>query len=301
MTEAQYIYEFGLFRVDPNTMRLFKEGQHIALSQKAFDLLLLLVPSKGRTLSKQFLLNELWPDVNVSEHNLTQTISVLRKALGETAGEHRFIMTVPGSGYRFVAEVRSLPFKLDSERETSDSPVDGARPLLNRSSRIWSVALGGFALLLLAVGAMVTLVFLTRGKPSLVGFRKPPELMAVMPFRTLDDESSRAKLGTGLTDALIKRLSSTTDVRVSPMTDVLKYDCPKTNLVGAGRALGADSVVEGRVQKIADRVRVTVQIMRVSDGRTMWTDMVDEDFTDTFSLEDRVSEKLAPRITQAIR
>ncbi len=102
------IYGFDEFRIDTQKRRLGREGEVIPLTSKAFDLLLALVESGGREISKDELMQRVWPDQIVEDANLTVTMSHLRKALGERANEHRFIVTIPGRGYRFIAEVIDL-------------------------------------------------------------------------------------------------------------------------------------------------------------------------------------------------
>lgn len=107
--QAHVIYEFGEFRLDALRRVLTSriDGQPVQLTGKAFDALLYLVECAGELLDKPTLMSELWPNVVVEESNLTQTIHTLRRALDERPDEHRFIVTVPGRGYRFVADVTS--------------------------------------------------------------------------------------------------------------------------------------------------------------------------------------------------
>ncbi len=99
------IYRFGQFRLEPSERRLSRGGDPVALTAKAFDVLLTLVRNSGQLVTKQTLLDTVWPDVVVDESNLTFTISILRKALGETRSGPRYIETVPKQGYRFVARL----------------------------------------------------------------------------------------------------------------------------------------------------------------------------------------------------
>lgn len=101
---ANPVQEFGGFRMDIGSRELLRDGRPVPLTPKAFDALLLLVQNRGRLVAKDELMQALWPDTFVAEANLTQTIFMLRKALGESASEHTFILTVPGYGYRFAAE-----------------------------------------------------------------------------------------------------------------------------------------------------------------------------------------------------
>jgi DNA-binding winged helix-turn-helix (wHTH) protein/Tol biopolymer transport system component len=102
------LYQFGDFRLDPGRRLLWKQDQPIQLQPKAFDTLLALVQHNDRVVTKDELMKLVWKDAFVEESNLTQNIFVLRKTLGETAGAHRFIVTVPGRGYRFAEMVRTI-------------------------------------------------------------------------------------------------------------------------------------------------------------------------------------------------
>src|SRR5262245_39397603 len=105
---SKRFYEFGTFRIDTVKRRLLREGEPIALKSKCFETLLALVESRGQVLEKDELMGRIWPDTIVEESNLTGYISTLRKALGENPQEHRYIVTIPGRGYSFVAEVKEV-------------------------------------------------------------------------------------------------------------------------------------------------------------------------------------------------
>jgi TolB-like protein/DNA-binding winged helix-turn-helix (wHTH) protein len=100
-----HMYEFGPFRVDARRRLLLREGKQVRLPAKAFEILLVLLEGKGRLVEKDELMRRVWPDSVVEENNLTVNISALRKSLTESPGEHRYVVTVPGRGYQFVADV----------------------------------------------------------------------------------------------------------------------------------------------------------------------------------------------------
>jgi eukaryotic-like serine/threonine-protein kinase len=106
--QTKHLYEFGPYRIDPSKRLLFRGGESVPLPSKAFDTLLVLVQHKETVVSKEELMRSLWPDTFVEESNLSQSIFLLRKALGETAQDHRYIVTIPGRGYRFAEEVREV-------------------------------------------------------------------------------------------------------------------------------------------------------------------------------------------------
>ena len=107
-------FEFAPFRADPMRRVLLRDSEPVSITAKVFYTLLLLIENHGKLLTKDELLKRLWPDRIVEEASLVQNIAVLRKALQESPGEHQYIVTVPGRGYRFVAPVRA--------------PDDGAQP-----------------------------------------------------------------------------------------------------------------------------------------------------------------------------
>jgi len=149
------IYEFGNFRLDTGKRVLSdRQGAPISLTPKVYDTLAYLVQHAGAVLDKEELLRAVWPGTAIEENNLTQNISQLRRILGERTGDHRYIVTVPGRGYEFVAKVKSaedsvggphaantsivvLPFVNVSADPDFDYFCDGlAEELINQLSRL---------------------------------------------------------------------------------------------------------------------------------------------------------------------
>src|SRR5688572_1219822 len=104
---APHTYTFAEYELDPARRLLLRAGQSIPLNAKSFDLLVVLIQNRERVITKEELMEMVWRDQFVEEANLAVQISALRKVLGEKKGEHRFIVTVPGRGYRFVAELQA--------------------------------------------------------------------------------------------------------------------------------------------------------------------------------------------------
>src|SRR5262249_46694358 len=112
-------YEFGSFSLDSSKRLLMSRRESLALTPKAFDTLLVLVEHAGQVMEKEELLRLVWTDTVVEEGNLTFNIHALRKALGERPSEHKYILTVPGRGYCFVADTRMV----SAESEPSGSEI----------------------------------------------------------------------------------------------------------------------------------------------------------------------------------
>jgi DNA-binding winged helix-turn-helix (wHTH) protein/tetratricopeptide (TPR) repeat protein len=117
------VYKFGEFRIEAGKRLLLRGGALVALTPKAFDTLLHLIQNRQRVVEKDELMQAIWPDTSVEENNLNQNISTLRRVLGESRGENRYIATIPGKGYRFIADVEgggapSGPVQAAPERVT---------------------------------------------------------------------------------------------------------------------------------------------------------------------------------------
>ena len=302
MEKPEKIYEFGDFRLDISERLLLRDGTPVVVTPKVFDLLGLLVENHGHLMEKDRLIKSLWPDSFVEEANLNVNVSALRRVLGESPTESQFIETVPRRGYRFVAavsEIENRPVTPEPEqiKRTSpiipiqnttavlvDQPIEGTAPQ-KRSTR-WVLWLAAICTLLIAV-SLVSWRFTHRSTKA------PIRTLAVLPFRPVSAGTSDAALEIGMADALITRLSNSNQIVVRPTSSVVKYTGAETNTLAAGRELEVDAVLEGRVQRDNNRIRVTVQLLRVSEGAPIWAETFDDYFTNIFAVQDSISEKMA--------
>jgi DNA-binding winged helix-turn-helix (wHTH) protein len=140
------VYRFGPFRLDPVRRLLAKGNEPVPLPSKACDLLHVLLQRGGAAIHRTELLRTVWPDARVEEGNLSQTIFVLRKALGERPDEHRYIVTIPGFGYRFVEPVTwDRAASDDSSRPSTTARASGARGTLTSLAVLPFASLGAGA------------------------------------------------------------------------------------------------------------------------------------------------------------
>jgi DNA-binding winged helix-turn-helix (wHTH) protein/TolB-like protein/Flp pilus assembly protein TadD len=314
---ATRFYEFGHFRLDTEKRLLARDGQPVTLTPKAYETLLALVRHSGRVIEKSELMEILWPDSFVEENNLNQCVSALRKALGESPEQSRYIKTVPGRGYRFVAEVRAAgplendrgggapgPARRDDQTDRGAEDGRGATPRAGgevrqgalsakAGARSWRTA-ALFAAFATLVGLGVLLYSLLRpGRTPPEGTSSEIKSIAVLPFRQLNGAGADDEyLGVGLADALITSLSNSRRIVVRPTSAILKYDSAQQDPLAAGREQGVDSILVGTLQRAGDRVRVDVQLLRVGDGRPLWASKFDEKFTDIFKVQDSISEQV---------
>lgn len=305
-------YEFGAFRLDTVRRLLLREGEIVPLTPKAFDTLLALVENSERVLDKDELLRLIWTDTIVEERNLTVNISTLRKALGEAATEHRYIVTVPGRGYRFAADVHKVTdpgqetgVDADSISDRIQGPPEADRRLPGTTAVAPVIAkrkgyVLSFLIVVVATAiALITYLFKTP-RQSLGGTPTPIRSMAVLPFKPLASDSRDESLELGMADTLIMRLSNLRQIVVRPISAVRKYGGLDQDPLAAGREQGVDAVLDGSIQKTGERIRVTVRLMRAADGQQLWADKFEDKFTDIFAVQDSISERVASALSMKL-
>jgi len=162
------LWEFDYYRFDYERRLLLRGEEPVQLPAKALDTLFVLIQRRGEVVTKDELMKEVWPDAFVEEGNLSQSIHVLRRALGESVEDHRYIVTVPGRGYRFVAEVREIAeIKCDPTR--MPPPISGKRTLMEKALSSFRTNLKAHKswMMLLALTGLVLVFALVKSLPSI--------------------------------------------------------------------------------------------------------------------------------------
>ena len=309
-TPVRLLYEFGPFQLDPPERLLLCDGQPVPMPPRAFDLLVFLVERRGHLVEKDELLKAVWHGSFVEEGNLSVTVSVLRKALTDDRGQHKYIETVSKRGYRFVAEVRQggepepETAPPPPQPEDSGSPVephpaeDVPQPFSRYRVSVSNVIFLSLALVAVVLTAWVIAKTMPRQATLNIPVQGPAEIrsIAVLPFQTLGAKRSDEYLGLGMADALITRLGNTGKIIVRPTSAIQKYAGQQLSPQAAGQEQGVDAVLDGRIQRAADRVRLTVQLIRVRDGEQLWAETFDKESTSLFALEDALSERVAQSV-----
>src|SRR5205809_6608624 len=311
---SAHLYEFGDFRLDTAKRLLQRlDGTTVPLTPRVFETLLYMVEHHDTVLDKERLMAAVWPDSIVEENNLSQNISTLRRIFGETPGSHSYIVTVPGRGYRFVAEVSDRTDNgstaVKAEQGTGPTLAEILTEAATATDRQQSPGKTGgpFALAVLGI-VVVAGAFLVRG--PIVRWLEEDEIrnaapatsaaketdtvrsIAVLPFEPLGQNMNDELLGLGMADAVIGRISNLKQLVVLPIGAVLKYKGPASDPLAAGRALEVDAILSGTIQRSGSQVRTTVQLVHVASGRTIWSEKFDQTFTDIFGIQDSISDSV---------
>lgn len=280
------IYEFGPFRLDAPNRQLQRGVQTIALTPKALDVLVVLVERHGQLVLKDDLLHAVWPDTHVTEANLSQAVFLLRRALGETASENRYISTVAGRGYRFTAEVKVV---------SSIPPPEPARRAVPSPGVIATLAV----VALLASGAAA--LRWARG-----GADAPPSnakaLLAVLPFANLTGDGAQDYFADGLTEEMISQVGNVDPSRLGVIarTSVMRYKAREVPLAQIQRELGVQYVLEGSVRRDPQQVRITVQLVRVNDQSHVWSRQYDRELSKLLTVQADIARDVSAAISRTL-
>lgn len=309
--QNQPFYEFGPFSLEPAERLLVRSGKPVPIAPKAFDALLLLVQNSGHVLSKDQLMSRLWPDTFVEENNLTQHISMLRRALGEGPGQSGYIETVPKLGYRFVVPVREVSGSGDAEfllrrrtrmhivvhkqeEEVAETEAAEGRGAGNKTgwwwqksalARQWIVAclLAGVAAL--AIGGFA---LWRSARTSLQS--NEPRTLAVLPFRNLKQDPESQFLSCSLADAIIDRLGYVSEVVVRPSSYVVKYRDGDADPRTVASELHVQTVLMGNYIKERDRLRVSTELVDVASSDVLWRETLDIHYEQLLTVQDQVAQ-----------
>lgn len=296
-------YRFDQFELFPNQGSLLKDGSRVPLMPKALATLVLLVERAGETVPKEELLERVWDGAAVEENNLTQSISTLRRVLGEKRGDNRYIFTEPGKGYRFVASVSSI--------ERAPTPVSPAPSFAKPDGRAEPGGQTGYRrrARVAAVAAACITSCLALGvwlvSPR-VGAKASRHSVAVLRIRDLSKASNEAWLQTALSEMLTSELAATDKLRTIPAEDVVRWRTDfGTSSESAGQSgllrsasatFGVDAFILGSYVVTGQcpdcRVRVDLGLYNARTGDRSGTIIDEGSAQDLLDLTARLGNKL---------
>lgn len=292
--QIKHFYEFGPFRLDPLKRRLMRDEEPLRLTPKAFDLLVVLVEAGGRTMEKDELLEKVWPGTVVEENNLNQNITALRKSLGDSRQDSQYIATIPGLGYRFVADVRKVEVGADVPpiRETVPPSEMRAEATVGKptGTRIFR-----YALLILAPLVLVALVYAWYTKETPKPTVTASSIM-VLPLENLSGDPEQEYFADGMTDALIGDLAKIGGLHVISRTSSMHYKGTKKSLPEIAREINVDVIVEGTVQRSGDRVVIRAQLIHAATDRHLWVETYERGMRDVLDLQSEIAQAIAREV-----
>jgi TolB-like protein/DNA-binding winged helix-turn-helix (wHTH) protein/tetratricopeptide (TPR) repeat protein len=321
---ATPVIQFEDVEIDLSRFEVRRGGLRVHLEKQPFDLLALLLQKRGDLVGRKEIAESLW-DSNVfveTDRSINNAIRKIRLALADDPEHPRFIETVPGRGYRFIASVsfscdgqpESIPPQIvspDGNRDVQNSAGGSARgmefdlkrigvsepgpvsPVVTPQKR-WHIAAG-----LTLIGALLLAIafVLVKSKDRLPVIAKTQiHSLAVLPLDNLSDNTEQDYFADGMTDELITELAQLGKLRVISRTSVLRYKKTHLSLPEIARELNVDAVVEGSVLRSGDRVRISAQLLDARADRHMWAHSYEGELRDVLTVQREVAHEIAQQI-----
>jgi TolB-like protein/DNA-binding winged helix-turn-helix (wHTH) protein len=297
------ILQFAEFELDCGRFELRRNGQPLRVERKPMELLILLASRGGQLVTRTEIAERLWSsEVFVdTEHGINTAIRKLRHLLRDDSEEPRFIQTVIGMGYRFVAPVTTVETPASGSADPSPlmpAPDDqAAKPEAGPTGpalmpgRFW-IVLGAASAVLAGILALtlgphpLAVRLLRRNAPAITS-------IAVLPLDNLSGDSNQEYFADGVTDELITMLAKDSTLRITSRTSVMQYKGVHRPLREIARALGVDAIVEGSISRSGDQVHMTLQLIRGDTDSHLWADSYDRNRDEAILLPDEAARQIS--------
>jgi TolB-like protein/DNA-binding winged helix-turn-helix (wHTH) protein len=276
---------FAEFVLDFSRRELRRDGRSVNLQNIPFQLLTLLVMKRGQLLTREEIVEAIWGKGRFldAEHGINTAVRKLRQALGEDPEHPRFIQTVVGKGYRFIA-----PMDIPGEAAKAGNGKAAAR---KRFTVRRAMVAGVFATACLAALA-VTFRWLPRRHSAPAAAESTGadiRSLAVLPIRDLSHNPGEGYFSDGITNQLISDLAQAPGLRVISYSSAMRYCNTTEPLRQIAYELDTDAVVEGVMERAGKRIRITLQLVRTSPERQLWAESYVETLGNSLTIQDRVA------------
>jgi TolB-like protein/DNA-binding winged helix-turn-helix (wHTH) protein/Flp pilus assembly protein TadD len=292
------LIRFDRFELDLRSGELRKGGIRIRLQEQPLQVLQALLERPGELVTCEELQKRIWPaDTFVDfDHGLHAAVNRLRTALSDSAERPRYVETVSRRGYRFIGKVDSFDDPEPVRRRINNDPTPEPRPK-RRIWNSWTGLLGGFlAAIVIAASLVAGNAYGLRdwlfGGPAPRAFRS----LAVLPLENLSGDPKQDYFADGMTEELITQVSKFGNLKVISRTSVMQYKGSKKSLPKIAGELHVDAVVEGAVQLVDNRIRITAQLVDGASDEHIWAETYDRDLSNVLLLQSEVAADIAKQI-----
>jgi len=274
------------FELDLRAYQLRRSGHPLKLERIPMEILLLLTEQRGHLVSREQIVQRIWgAGVHLdTDNSINGAIRKIPQILRDDPEQPRFIQTITGRGYRFMAPVR----------EAEQPQADAAQPPPQPRSR--TLLVRPVMLSLLVVVAIVVSIVWARSRAPRPGTEKV--MLAVLPFQNLTGDARQEYFSDGLTEEMIMQLGNRDPERLGVIarTSVMRYKGGRTQLDQVGRELGVQYVLEGSVRRDANTVRVTAQLIAAKHQTHIWARAYDRELKGLLTLQGEIAQEIADEI-----
>jgi TolB-like protein/DNA-binding winged helix-turn-helix (wHTH) protein/cytochrome c-type biogenesis protein CcmH/NrfG len=300
MINASSSVQFDGWLLHTDSGELTRDGRVTRLQEQPLHVLLALLERPGEVVSRESLIARLWPTGVIDfETGLNTAVRKLRAALDDDPDAPRYIETIPKRGYRFIARIEeplAQPHELADPQSSVTVEATGPLPSESRQKPVAVRIAAAAALIFLAIAAGVA-VWLSRDHgsdtPGRTAADLPARSVAVLPFEDGGPQQRDAVLGLGVAEAILHQLASLQHVTVIARTSSFALQDDGLDAQEIGRRLNARYLLEGSVQKEADQLRITAQLVDAADGSHVWSIKFDRPVAAIFAVQDEIALKVA--------
>jgi TolB-like protein/DNA-binding winged helix-turn-helix (wHTH) protein/Flp pilus assembly protein TadD len=320
------VVKFAEFELDRGRYELRRGESVLKIEKIPMELLVLLVESNGQLVTRDEIVGKIWgKDVFLdTEHGINTAIRKIRQTLGDDPDSPRFVQTVTGKGYRFIATTNPILARGDGNEGVRASALVEARQATTEPSELGSgirtiadvasatepkprpgraFQLAGMAFIA-SVGIGAVLIELNVSGLRDRFFSPPPRprihSLAVLPLENLSADPGQEYFADGMTDELITMLTKNPGLRVISRTSAMQYKKVHGPLPGIARELGVDGILEGSVERSAGRVHLNVQLVHAPSDTHLWAESYDRDLIDLGSLQTELAQTIAKQVGTTI-
>ncbi len=292
------------FEFEPRFRRLRRAGCVLKLQRVPLEALAALIEQKGQIVSRDQLAERIWgKGVSLdADNSLNVAIRKLRQALGDNPEEPHFIQTITGQGYRLIASVvvsvveDDLKVHLEQQPVAAEAEPVALEPAIGEpKARRWPVLAGGAVLVLVIAASWLywARVHKSLREPAMGRF-----MLAVLPFENLTGDGGQDYFSDGLTEEMITQVGNLDPEQLGVIgrTSVMYYKNRQQPLLQLGHDLGVQYVLEGSVRRDHEKARISVRLLRVADGATLWTDSFDRSIGDVLSLQSEIAQRIGGKL-----
>lgn len=297
---------FGDCELNASVLELRRGRRTVRLERIPLQVLLILIENQGKLVTREAIADQVWgKDVFVDVDNgINTAIRKIRQVLNDDPQKPKFVETIPGMGYRFIAPLEKTETRtLQIEPEIEEPP---AATILGTARAEDVVAPGSTGSMRRGVwrrfGVWALAVLCVIGNGGWFGWkrfnerREPIRSIAVLPLQNLSGDPGEEYFSDGITDQLITDIAKIGSMRVISRTSIMQYKGTKKNLPEIGRELGVDAIVEGSVVRSGERVRVTAQLVQAHNDQHLWAETYDRDHSDILRLQADVADAIAQQV-----
>ncbi|HTT33295.1 MAG TPA: winged helix-turn-helix domain-containing protein [Methylomirabilota bacterium] len=292
---AAEVTRFEDFELDRGAFELRRKGRPVRLERIPLEMLFLLVERRGLLVGREEILERVWgKDVFVDADNSINTaVRKIRQALGDNPEEPRFVLTVPGKGYRFAASVvvPAPPAPL-SPKPVVEAEGQAEGPSVARPLRYWLLWIA-IVVLLGAAASVAGLILKRNSKPA-----STKTMLVVLPFVNLSDDPQQEYFADGMTEEMITQLGNLDPehLGVIARTSSMQYKHTQKRASQIAQELGVNYLLEGSVRRDGNKVRVTGQLIRANDETHVWAGDFDKELRDVLRLQSDVALAISSKI-----